>query len=409
MLMAVALYFLALAVTGSPHAAALAVLLSIMMGVFAPTVRMLPAFATLAILLSAVRWRRKRWFAYAGFGTVVCGAMSLDFGAYAFLILLVALVRTRGMWRHAAIGVAAGVVPLFLFFAILGILDDFVYGTFVEVLGVGPAYVLGFFSPPEPMQVRRFFPEVLAAALDAHIAQYVGWCVLTAFVGVTVTRRWPRRFEPLVLLAAFAVLTGISYAERFHLYFGMAVATIMTWGILRLLRRRSVLAIPAIVIAFIFANPTTHLGVLGYNRGLRRPAEEWVEVRDVPRARGAMWHVKDVAALQSVRKYAETRLAPDETWLDFANSGLYYYVLDRPCPIRQYEVAFIQSEKDQRDVIERIRNNPKVKAVLVAPTPHGRYTVDVPNSWRAPLVHQFILENFHPDFEEGEVAFWRRR
>jgi hypothetical protein len=409
MLMAVALYFLARAVTGSPHAGMLAVLLAIMMGTFAPTIRMLPAFVTLAFLASAVRWRNPRWFGYAAFGTVVAGAMSLDFGAYAFLTLLIALIRTRTGWRHAAIGIAAGVVPLFLGFLIFGILDDFVYGTFVEVLGVGPAYVLGFFSAPQPLQVRRYFPEVLGAAIDAHVFHYIGWCVLTVFVGTTITRRWSRRFEPLLMLAAFAVLTGISYAERFHLYFGMPLAVSLAWVIFRLARKRSALAIPAFVAALVMANPTTHLSVLGYNRGLRKQAEEFVEVRDVPRARGAYWNRKDVAALDSVRRYVASRMQPDETWLDFSNSALYYYVLNRDCPIRQYEVAFIQSEKDQREVIRILQTNRKIVSILVAPTAHGRFTVDIPNAWRAPLVHQYILENFQPDFEEGEVAFWRRR
>ena len=40
---------------------------------------------------------------------------------------------------------------------------------------------------------------------------------------------------------------------------------------------------------------------------------------------------------------------------------------------------------------------------------HGRFSVDIPNAWRAPLVHQYILERFEPDFEEGEIAFWRRK
>ena len=409
MLMTVALYFLARAVTGSPHAGAAAVIFSIMMGSFAPTVRMLPAFVTLALIASAVRWRKPRLFGYAAFMAVLSGTTSLDFGAYAFLTLVIALIRVRFGWRQAAIGLAAGVVPLFLGFLAFGILDDFFYGTFVEVLSVGPAYVLGFFAAPEPMKVRRYFPEVLGAVIESQVFHYLGWCILTIFAGTTVTRRWPRRFEPVVLVTVFAVLTGISYAERYHLYFGMPLAIIAMWVIYRLVRKRSVLAIPAILAAVIIANPTTHLSVLGYNRAQRRPPEHFVEVPDLPRARGAYFNRKDVVVLDSVRKYVSMNLKPDETWLDFSNSSILYYLLDRDCPIRQYEVAFIQSEKDQRDVIRRIEANPKIRAVMVAPTPHGRYTVDVPNAWRAPLVHQYILEHFEPHFEEGDVAFWRRR
>ena len=408
---AIALYVLAWAVTGSPHAGLLAVILSILMGVFAPTVRMVPPIATLAALAGAVRWRKPRWWAYAGFGTVLCGATSLDFGAYAFLTLVVALLRVRQKyaWKWTAIGVAAGAIPLFLGFALLGILDDFIRGTFFEIPSVSSAYTLGFHSLPEAMSARNFFPEVLSEVIDPSVFHYLFWPAMTIFAGVTVTRRWPRRFEPLVLLGVWTVLTGISYAERHHLYFGMAAAVMIATLIVYTLRRRSVLAFVLIGAAIVLSNPTTHVAVVAINRGTRVPQSGFVQIRDLPRAAGAYWSVRDYVAIESVRKYVAASLKPDETFLDFTNSALLYYLLDRDCPIRQYEVAFFQSEEAQRDVIRRLSTNPKIRAVLVTTAPNGRFTVEAPNAWRAPLVQQYILENFQPDFEEGEIAFWRRR
>jgi hypothetical protein len=403
-LMAVALYFLAWAVVGSAEGALLAVFLSIMMGTFSPNLRMLPAVATLALIAGAVRWRKPRWLAYAAFGTVVCGITSLDMAAYTFLVLLIAGWRLAvGGWRWIFIGLAAGVVPLFAAFAFLGILSDFFRGTFIEVLGAGPAYTQGFFIPPEALRVRRFFPEVLSAALDRQAFEYLFWPVMAVFAGVTVTRRWARRFEPMVLVAVWGVLTGISYAERFHLYFGMVAALLIAAWIAR---TRSLLLFAA---AIVLANPTTHLAVVGSNRVTRGPSAEWVEVREIPRARGAYWRASDAAAIRSVQKYVTLSLKPDETFLDFANSGILYYLFRRDCPIRQYEVAFFQSEEAQREVIRRIEENPKIRAALVTRTPQGRIIVDVPNAWRAPLVQQYIETHFEPDFEEGEIAFWRRK
>lgn len=409
-----ALYALAWAVTGSPHAAMLAVMLSLMTGAFAPAVRLLPAIVTLAWIAAAVRWRRPRFFAYAAFGSVVCGATSLDFGAYTFLTLLVALLRIppaiRGLsLRRAAAGLAAGVIPLFLGLAVFGVFDDFLRGTFIEVLSVGPAYTLELFEAPAALSERRFFPEVLAATLQPGVFLYIAWPVLAVVAGAMLTRRQPRRREPLVLLAFWAVATGVSYAERHHLYFAMAVMVLIVAGIVSLLRSRSALAVPAIVAAFVLANPTTHLSVIGVNRTTRGPAAEWVEIRDVPRARGAYWHVSDATAVASVNKYLTLSMKPDETFFDFANSGALYFLFRRDCPIREYEVAFYQSEAQQREIIRRIESNPKVRAALVSTTPHGRITVDVPNAWRAPLVQQYLEENFEPDFEEGEIAFWRRK
>jgi hypothetical protein len=413
-LTAISLYALAFAVTGSAEGAFLSVLFSIMTGMFAPTLRLLPSITTLAVLCGAIRWRRPRWFFFAGLGSVVCGMVSLDFGAYTFITLVVAIIRStqrREVLKWAAIGIASGVVPLFLGYAIFGILDDFFYGTFVEVLRVGPMYTLGFFSPPAKMAEARWFPDILRFILDAQVFQYVLWPVMAMFVGVTITRRWSRRFEPLVLLGVWFIVTAISYAERHHIYFGMAASIVAVTVIAVLVRRRSALAIPAVVAAIVLANPTTHLSVLGWMRTSRGPiAADWVEVRDLPRARGAFFHMNDVVAMESIRKYLSTSLKPDETFLDFSNSAIVHFLYDRDAPVREYEVAFMQREETQREIIRRLESNPKIRAVMVAPTAQGRYTLDaVPNSWRAPILHQYILENFQPDFEEGEIAFWKRR
>jgi hypothetical protein len=86
-----------------------------------------------------------------------------------------------------------------------------------------------------------------------------------------------------------------------------------------------------------------------------------------------------------------------------------YFLFRRDCPIREYEVAFYETEAAQREVIRRIESNPKIRAALVTASPHGRFTIDgVPNFERAPLVWQYLQENFHPDFAEGDVVFWRR-
>jgi hypothetical protein len=425
---AFALYALAWAVTGSAEGALLSVVLSIMMGLFAPTIRMLPPIATLAAIAGAVRWRRPRWWAYAAFGTVLCGVTSLDFGAYALVTLVIALIRevfksssrqvvkprrlddsTTRRLKSTAIGLLAAALPLFAAFLVLGILDDFFRGTFVEVLAVAPAYTTGFYALPAAMVEKGFFPEVLGAALDAQSVLFLAWPLIAVFTGVAIIRRWPRRFEPFVLLGLWSVLTGISYAERGHRYFGMAFVVMFVALAVRLLRRQKALAIAMIVIAFVIARPTTHLAVVGTNRAKRGPPADWVEIRDVPRARGAYWHTSDAATVASVQKYLALSLAPDETFLDFTNSGTLYFLFRRDCPIRQYEVAFHQTDELQREVIRRIESNPKVRAALMPSTPHGRFSVDIPNAWRAPLVDQYVREHFELDFEEGEVQFWRRK
>ena len=442
-LVAVALYAVAFAATGSAEGAFLAVLLALMMGEFRWSIRFLPSMVTLALIVAAVRRRRPSLFVWAGFGIVLCGLTSLDFAAYAFIALVVAVLRyeflgvprgssevlgddpalhseePRGTPRNrgtaarsAALGIAIGAVPLLLTFAVLGILDDFLRGTFIETLGASGAYTLNFFTPPQAMAKASAFPDALAALLDRETFPYLFWCFAAVFVGVTVTRRASRRLEPLVILGVFVVATAISYAERHHVYFGMLAAVLVIALILTLLRRRH-LALAALTIfaAIVLAGPTTHLGVMGWMRRARGPVEPgWSELTHLPRARGALLHERDINVIRSVEKYLSLSLQNDETFFDFTNSGMLYFLFRRDCPIREYEVAFYETEAAQREVIRRIESNPNVRAALITATPHGRFTIDgVPNFERAPLVWQYLQENFHPDFAEGDVVFWRRK
>lgn len=410
-LVCVAMYFLALAVTGSTEAALFTVMLSFLMGAYTGTIRLVGPLVTLAFVAAAVRLRRPRLFAFAGFMTVVCGTVSLDYAAYTFLTFVVAVIRYgRTSFRYAAAGVAAGVVPLALALAAFGILDDFVHGTFVETLAVGPAYTLTFFMAPVTMAKAPAFPDVLGAFLARDSFHYLFWCAMAIFTGVTVTRRAPRWLEPVVLLGVWIVASAISYAERHHLYFGMLTAVVIVYVILRLLRRRSQLAIVAIVAAVALAAPAVHVTVAAWMRKSRGPIDAaWREVPSVPRARGALFHEKDAAVIASVQKYLDLSLKQDETFFDFTNSGILYFLFRRDCPIRQYEVAFYETEELQREVIRRLEANPKVQAALIPSTPKGRFTIDgVANADRAPLVWHYLQQNFHPDFEEGEVVFWRR-
>jgi hypothetical protein len=408
----VALYFLALAITGSAEGALLSVVLCFMTGAYTMNVRLLPPLVTLALLALAVRQRRPRLFLAAAFATVVCGVMSIDFGFYTFVTLAIALLRFRDKhaWRFAAIGVACGVVPLIAGLAIYGILGDFVRATFVEVPAVSSAYTLTLFTPPAAINAARAFPDVLIALLDRESFHYFFWCAIAVFIGVTLARRPSRRYEPLVVLGIWTVLVAISYAERHHLYFSLIASLFAVFVVMRLLRRRSPLAIPAIAALIVLAGPTTHLGVLGWMRHARGPVEpNFVELRDPPRARGAWWHASDAQVVEATAKYIRLSLAPDETFFDFTNRGFLYHLFRRDCPIREYEVAFYETEAAQREVIRRIEENPRVRAALLPGHIVGRHTVDgLTSAERAPLVWEYLQSHFHPDFEEGDVVFWRR-
>jgi hypothetical protein len=112
-------------------------------------------------------------------------------------------------------------------------------------------------------------------------------------------------------------------------------------------------------------------------------------------------------SIRASQRFVAT-LKPDETFVDFANSALLYALLHRDCPLRQVEVANYQSDVEQRDVIERIKRNPKIRAALIV-FPGSDQRVDgITNADRAPLVWAFLQQNFTPAFAEDGVVFWKR-
>ncbi len=90
----------------------------------------------------------------------------------------------------------------------------------------------------------------------------------------------------------------------------------------------------------------------------------------------------------SVKKFIDQNLRTDETFFDFTNRGILYFLFNRDCPIRQGEVALYQSEQRRREVIAAIECNPRVRAALV---------------WA------YLQQHVQPLFEEGSVVFWVRR
>ncbi|HYM60310.1 MAG TPA: hypothetical protein VEZ11_05395, partial [Thermoanaerobaculia bacterium] len=169
----VGVYALATAATAVPEVGFLAYLFATMLGTAVPFVRVMPALFVLAIMLAATRRRAPRLFMWAGLGLIICGLTSLDFCAYTGFAMLVAIARFGKQWRaalrSAAIGLAAGLVPLFAILFAFGIAGSFVTGTFVEVLGLGPVYA-GFpwIAPPNLLRLRTF-PEALALLLDRDV------------------------------------------------------------------------------------------------------------------------------------------------------------------------------------------------------------------------------------------------
>lgn len=419
----IAHYALVTAATGSAEVGIATTFLASLLGTSGGSFRILPALFTLAILAGALRRRDPRWLAAAGVGVVICIVTSLDHGAYLLITLIVAVLRFRGDRKRAALSAAAGGVAasivLFIALGIAGIAVDFVRVTLLEIATLGPVYTLSPFDAPASLEAIHHVPEVLGGLLEHDAFPYVFWPVTMLLLVVAVTSRPPRSprraaaREALLIVAVYAIITAISYAERHHVLWQFVAAPLISIAVFRLFHSRAaharVLAGAMIVIAIMTAQPTTHLAIVGALRRAHGVLDrDWRE-RPFPRAKGALIRDADAATIDAVQRYADAHLQPGQTWFDFTNRGLLYFLLDRDCPIRQLEVAFYETEERQRDVIRRIEQNPRIRFALVPPEPDNTAVDNVSNRDRAPLVWAYLQQHFRPDHEEAGVLFWRRK
>jgi hypothetical protein len=266
------------------------------------------------------------------------------------------------------------------------------------------------FEFPAALKANHGIPDVLAVFLDRGSWLYLLWIVvLLFFVAAVSARRTSRRVDVMTVFAAFVVICFVSYAERHHLHFQYAVPSLLAGMLFAL--RRSRLGLAATILLAVIAQPTTHLGIVAWLRHSHGPVDTTVrELTDPPRARGALFANDEATLITSAQKYISTHLNPEETFVDFTNRGILYYLTDRDCPLRQLEVAFYEPESRQREVIAAIDRNPRIRAALVPLLDSDDTGVDgVTNPTRAPLVWHYLQEHFEPDFQEGKIVFWRRK
>ncbi|HEY2093113.1 MAG TPA: hypothetical protein VGJ81_14610 [Thermoanaerobaculia bacterium] len=409
------LYFVAFAATGSPEAGILAFFTTVMMGYSVGGIRFVPSLIVLAFVAAAVRRRNARLLAWAGGFCVVAGLTSLDMGLYSALVTLAATFRfhdRKRAFKQTTIGVAIVFGVALLGMLIGGFLLDFFRVTLFEIASLGPVYTLRPLEGGPPQSLDRQFPEILTAVFDQRGMMYLAWTFAIILFAVMLTRRSTRRTEPLFVMAAFVIATGISYAERQHIYYHFILPAFIVTAAFVLIRRRSTFARiggVGLVVALVFlTNFTIHFAIDTYLRRSGGPTDpSWREV-GLPTGRSALYHADDIEFIDTVHRWLDSHLGPGDTFYDFTDHTILYMLTQRRMPVRQVEVATCEKPECQREVIARLDGNPHVKAVLVSAEKNSGVDL-VPNSKRAPLIWQYIQENFEPDMTEGRVTIWRRK
>ncbi|HEV3454961.1 MAG TPA: hypothetical protein VHG32_00305 [Thermoanaerobaculia bacterium] len=409
-----AVYAVALAATGAADAGLLAALLSVTLF---PGMGLRPALALFALAgaAAATRLRSPRWLAVAGAVAAVSFLASPDFAVYSGIVAAVAAVRSarrgRALAALAAGGAAAGAAILAAF-ATMGFAGAFLRVTFHELLPAGRAYVSGPLAGPDCLRALGTSlpswvqPECVCALLWVLI-------VLATAAGLARAPFAAARGDGVWLIGLWIALAGAAYAERRHLYASIAMAAFLVGALYLLAHQRARAATVALAVALAWlANPLGHLFGLATplrTSGGARPPAGAVEIDATPRCRGVVFDPALRAPIEAVKRFVDTQLRPGETWFDFTNHPVLYYLFARRCPMRHQEIPFVESAAAQREVITRLERDLSVRAVLID-FPDVHSAIDgVSNRVRAPLLRGYLGQRFVPAFADHGVVFWIRR
>ncbi len=412
-LLPVAVYAMAFAAIGSAEGALLAVLAAACLIITGtpwvvpvsalqslPAIRALPSLVALALTAAAVRLDRPRLLGWGAALAVVACFTSIELGVYAVVAVIVAVICRRRMIAAAAIGTAAAAAIAFAGLAVAGALPAFFRVTFHEIPPLTDAYSMAVFRFPPAHASMLGFPEILGGLFAPRTVWIVAWgLIAVATAAALVIPNRPRAAEPLLPLGAWVVAAALSYGERTNVYFmpvAVVIAVAAAWALPRWGR------IAAIAVLLVIVAPWQRFVTRDVHRDL-------VAVDAPPRLRG-VWVERDNAVKIAAARQFIDRLPPGDTWVDFTNVAILYYLFDRDCPIRQYETPLYETEELQREVIARIESNPHVRAALVQFPNLGTTNIDnLPNAVRAPLVAAYLREHFVPAYASQGVVFWIRR
>lgn len=385
-----ALYCLVLAATGSAEVALLGTLLSFcLLSGSAVWLRPAGALFALAATVAGTRLRSRRWFTIAGALVILGYLISVDFGLYSAIVALFAAFRAR-MLRPLLIGLGAALILVLLIFAIFGFADDFIRVNVFEIFGSHGVYFNHPLEIPECLRSPAFVHTF------ARCVEPMAWVIALIASSIALARSPLRakRSDAPWLIGVWIVVGAASFVERGNFHFYPAIGPFLVACLFLMWRHARTLAIVLTVILVLRAEPFRHL------------------ITVVPQVRQAQLPpLYDPTAEGSIKaaEHFNATLKPDETFVDFSNSALLYWILHRDCPLRQVEVANYQSIEAQREVIARIERNPHIRAALIAFPGSVQYVDNIPPFDRAPLVWAYLQKRFTPAFEENGVVFWRRR
>lgn len=113
--------------------------------------------------------------------------------------------------------------------------------------------------------------------------------------------------------------------------------------------------------------------------------------------------------LERLVNLLSNRLNPGDTFYDFTNRGLLYYLADRPCPTRYAQTTYAGSKRAQREVIHDLSMR-RPKLVVFPSANPLRYAYDQLNHpFRHPLITRYLYRNYLPWVMVGDAIILKRK
>jgi hypothetical protein len=417
-----AFYAVGAAATGSPAVGFWSMCLSFLVFPQFQFFRVMASLGCLALVGRALRTARaKAWF-LAGAALPVAFFFAVDFAVYAGAATVAAVVVSRGKraanLKRLLAGAAAAGLGVAALFAALGILRAFLHDTFVLIPRLLPAYALGAPAPPGNLVGGLSGIGLVGSLLDSNALYY--WFLPAALlVTAVLVARAPAvgaRGRALFPLLVWFWAATPSVIERQHIGYPLFVAPAAGVLLARWIKGhrpwrslRGGLAAATLSVLLLASRPLDLLPAVVSGLATSAPPAGSVALEEPPRVRGSVFSREEALAISATGSFLKSgALAPGDTWLDFANVPLLYYLFDRDCPIRYYEVPLYQRPSEQEEVITAIDRNQRVKAVLMR-TGRSSDAIDgIPNHQRAPRVFQYLRGHFRPAFSKDGVEFWLR-
>ncbi len=130
----------------------------------------------------------------------------------------------------------------------------------------------------------------------------------------------------------------------------------------------------------------------------------------IARAGPAIWEGRASAKwIESVVGFLDRNLQADETFYDFTNKGLFYFLADRPCPTRYPQTTYSASNATQQEVISDLRIT-KPRFVLFPSGDHWKYGYDqLIHPMRHPLITRYLYRKYEPFTVLGDVFVLKRK